>query len=117
MGYEISDKVFIQPKFSETKDSFGYFIFNYENSSEDDNFKFYISFTARKRGYIFGIQKINDKKIENINFDVIGMNIIDPMYNDNKNNIFFNMSQKGEKKVFNLRFKPDCEDFNYYVNY
>ena len=56
MGYEISDKFFIQPKFSETKDSFGHFIFNYENSSEDDNFKFYISFTARKRGYIFGIQ-------------------------------------------------------------
>ena len=45
------------------------------------------------------------------------MNIIDPMYNDNKNNIFFNMSQKGEKKVFNLRFKPDCENFNYFVNY
>ena len=117
MGYEISDKFFIQPKFSETKDSFGHFIFNYENSSEDDNFKFYISFTARKRGYIFGIQKINDKKIENINFNVIEMNIIDPSYNDNKNNIYFNMSKKGEKKVFNLRFKPDCEDFNYYINY
>jgi len=117
MGYEVSDKFFIQPKFSDKKENYEHFIFNCDHSSEDDNFKFYISFTARKRGYIFGMKKKNDKKIENINFNVEGMNIIDPSYNNNINYVYFNMSKKGETKVFSLRLKPDCEDFDYHINY
>ena len=45
------------------------------------------------------------------------MNIIDPKYNDGNNDIFFDMLQKGETKVFNLRLKPDCELFDYFINY
>ena len=117
MGYEVSDKFFLQPKFSEIKKNYEHFIFNYDNSNEDNNFKFYISFTARKRGYIFGLKKTNDKKIENINFSVEGMNIVDPLYNDGNDSVYFNMTKKGETKVFNLRLKPDCEDFDYHINY
>ena len=117
MGYEISDKFFIQPKLSDKKENFKHFIFNYDSSSEDDNFKFYISFTARKRGYIFGLEKKNDKKIENIKFIVEGMNIVDPLYNTNNDKVIFSMSKKGEKKVFNLRLKPDCEIFDYHIEY
>ena len=117
MGYELIDKFSIQPKFYETKQAFTHFIFDYENTSEDENFKYYISFIERKKGYIFGIKKINDKVIEKINFKVIGMNIIDPKYNDGNNDIYFNISKKGETKVFNLRLKPDCELFDYFINY
>ena len=117
MGYDISDKFIIQPKLSDKKENFEHFIFNYKSSSEDDNFKFYISFTARKRGYIFGLEKKNDKKIENIKFSVEGMNIVDPLYNDNNDKVLFSMSKKGEKKVFNLRLKPDCEIFDYHIDY
>ena len=117
MGYEVSDKFFVQPKFYDTKPNCEHFIFGCDKSSEDDNFEFYISFTARKRGYIFGMKKKNDKKIENINFNVEGMNIIDPLYNNNINDVYFSMSKKGETKVFSLRLKPDCENFDYHINY
>ena len=117
MGYELVDKFSIEPKFYDTKQSFEHFIFDYENTSEDKNFKYYISFIERKKGYVFGIKKISAKKIEKINFKVIGMNIIDPKYNDGNNDIFFDMLQKGETKVFNLRLKPDCELFDYFINY
>lgn len=117
MGYEVSDKFFVQPKFYDTKPNCEHFIFGCDKSSEDDNFEFYISFTARKRGYIFGMKKKNDKKIENINFNVEGMNIIDPLYNNNINDEYFSMSKKGETKVFSLRLKPDCENFDYHINY
>ena len=40
MGYEVSDKFFIQPKFSDKKENYEHFIFNCDHSSEDDNFKF-----------------------------------------------------------------------------
>ena len=117
MGYELVDKFSIVPKFYDTKQSFEHFIFDYENTSEDKNFKYYISFIERKKGYVFGIKKISAKKIEKINFKVIGMNIIDPKYNDGNNDIFFDMLNKGETKVFNLRLKPDCELFDYFINY
>ena len=117
MGYELSDKFSIQPKFYEMKQSFNHQIFNYENTSEDENFKYYISFIESKKGYVFGFKKTNDKVYEKINFKVIGMNIIDPKYNDGNNNIFFSMSKKGEEKVFNLRLKPDSELFDYFINY
>ena len=44
MGYELSDKFSIHPKFYEMKQSFNHQIFSYENTSEDENFKYYISF-------------------------------------------------------------------------
>ena len=117
MGYELSDNFVIQPKFYETKQSFKHYIFSHENTSEDENFKYYISFIERKKGYIFGIKKISNKVFEKINFKVIGMNIIDPKYNDGNNDIYFKMSKKDEEKIFNLRLNPDSELCDYFINY
>ena len=117
MGYAFSHNFVIQPKFYETKQSFKHYIFNYENTSEDENFKYYISFIERKKGYIFGIKKISNKVFEKINFKVIGMNIIDPKYNDGNNDIYFKMSKKDEEKIFNLRLNPDSELCDYFINY
>ena len=63
------------------------------------------------------MKKKNDKKIENINFNVEGMNIIDPSHNNNINDVYFSMSKKGETKVFFFFLKPDCENFDYHINY
>ena len=127
MGYRISDRFSFSFNFSNEKKEIQHMVFNEKYRIENENektFLYYVSFTENRRGCILGIEKTEGERI-NMNIKLKGLNNIDPFYDDMKKleflpnniiNIKFNMD-KGDKKVFNLRFKPDCEDFDYEIEH
>ena len=126
MGYKISDRFSFSFNFSNDKKELQHMVFNekYRIENEEKSFLYYVSFTENRRGCILGIEKTQGERV-NMNIKLKGLNNIDPFYDDMKKievlannviNIKFNMD-KGDKKVFNLRFKPDCEDFDYEIEH
>ena len=123
MGYTISDRFSFSFNFSDSKKELIHIVFNDKYKIENENeksFLFYVFFAENRRGCILGLEKTEGDKV-NMNIKLKGLNDIDPFYDDikklqfledNKVNIKFVIGEK-DKKVFNLRFKPDCEDFDY----
>ena len=123
MGYTISDRFSFSFNFSDSKKEINHIVFNEKYKIENENeksFLFYVFFAENRRGCILGLEKIEGDKVD-MNIKLKGLNDIDPFYDDikklqfledNKVNIKFVIGEK-DKKVFNLRFKPDCEDFDY----
>ena len=127
MGYRISDRFSFSYNFSNKKKEVQYMVFNEKYRVENGNekaFLHYVFFTENRRGCILGLEKTEGEKV-NMNIKLKGLNNIDPFYDDankiellenNIVNIKFDMA-KGDKKLFNLRFKPDCEDFDYEIEH
>ena len=123
MGYTISDRFSFSFNFSDSKKELIHIVFNDKYKIENENeksFLFYVFFAENRRGCILGLEKTEGDKVD-MNIKLKGLNDIDPFYDDikklqfledNKVNIKFVIGEK-DKKVFNLRFKPDCEDFDY----
>ena len=126
MGYTISDRFSFSYNFSETKSQFNHYVFNnkYKIDCGEENFNYYVSFVENRKGCILGLEKNKGEKHDMI-IKLKGLNVIDPFYDDfnkidfldnNIQNIKFNMAG-GDKIVFNLRFKADCEDFDYEIEH
>ena len=127
MGYQISDRFSFSFNFSDIKKTLTHMVFNNKYKIEkeaEENFMYYVSFTENRRGCILGLERTKGERI-NMNIKLKGLNVIDPYYDDlnkieflkdNIQNIKFNMGE-GEKMVFNLRFKADCEDFDYEIEH
>ena len=127
MGYKISDRFSFSYNFSNEKKEIQHMVFNEKYRIENENeknFLYYVSFVENRRGCILGLEKTKGEKA-NMNIKLKGLNNIDPFYDDMKKieiqannviNIKFDMAE-GDKKVFNLRFKPDCEDFDYEIEH
>ena len=127
MGYSISDRFSFSYNFTDVKKELSHMVFNDKcriDKESGDNFMYYVSFTENRRGCILGLKKIKGDKAD-MSIKLKGLITIDPFYDDmNKIDILsdtmlkikFKMTQ-GESKVFNLRFKPNCEDFDYEIEH
>ena len=67
--------------------------------------------------FILGLENIRNKTL-NMNITFQGFNIINPEYDNTEDGEVRNINMKtGEKKVFNLRFKPGFGDYGYQIKY
>ena len=128
MGYTFTDKFEFYYRIENYKAENNIF---YKNSKIKNGIQLYLNYAEKKRGFTFGInniaedvklkfeglEAINPKynKLEAINPKYNKLEAINPEYNnyDDPNYII----KKGEKKVFDVRIKPDWKEIKLNFNF
>ena len=117
MGYTISDIFSLSYGFFNKKKEFDHKVFNGECFYNDGNLKRFRNSSYDNKGFILGLENIRNKTL-NMNITFQGFNIINPEYDNTEDGEVRNINMKtGEKKVFNLRFKPGFGDYGYQIKY
>ena len=105
MGYTLTDIYSYNYNYEEEKSMS--FIFGQVKPEIKKSFKRYIESAEKNKGFIIGLENSEKNKDLNIKLEIDGLIIINPEYNNNNNKKFNIKLEKGEKKVFNLRLKPN----------
>ena len=105
MGYTLTDIYSYNYNYEEEKSMS--FIFKQVKPEIKKSFKRYIESAEKNKGFIIGLENSEKNKDLNIKLEIDELIIINPEYNNNNNKQFIIKLEKGEKKVFNLRLKPN----------
>ena len=119
MGYNLTDVFTFTNYVTDKKPIIKHSIFK-KKYKRKGIFNHYLDSAENGKGFILGLENAGKKNIK-MNIEFKGLNVIDPEYDcfskedivEIKNIKF----EKDEKKLFNLRFKPGYNEFNYDLFY
>ena len=119
MGYNLTDVFTFTNYVTENRPIINYSIFK-KKYKRKGNFNHYLDSAENGRGFILGLEYVGKNNIK-MNIQFTGLNVIDPEYDcfskDDIVEIRDVEFKKNEKKLFNLRFKPGHNEFNYDLIY